>query len=146
MMDLAAVVLQSAGSTSPDATTWIIGILVTILIAVLAAMGAIIKVAYDASQKLGVTLYGAEDGENGGFISESIKRHEELQQQHEKVYEQLLIQGRLLSELAYAFSDIAEELNDEEDLNISVNLDRIEDLREKKDDERYGVDPDSADD
>lgn len=146
MMDFAAVILQSAGSTSPDATTWIIGILVTILIAVLAAMGAIIKVAYDASQKLGVTLYGADDGEKGGFISESIKRHEELQQQHEKVYEQLLIQGRLLSELAYAFSDIAEELNDEEDLNISVNLDRIEDLREKKDDERYGVDPDSADD
>jgi hypothetical protein len=130
------IAAQSSGALGVPAS-WIIGILVTILIAVLTAMGAIMKVAYDTSSKLGVTLYGTDAGDaDEGFIVRSKERHDELQDAHEQVYEQLLVQGRLLSELAYSFADIAEELDDDEDLEINVNLDRIEELRERERDER----------
>ncbi len=112
-----------------------IGVLISLLIAVGTALGAIIKIAYDASKELGVTLYGNDNGQTG-FIQESKERHEEMEKQHEQVYEQLLIQGKLLSELSYSFADIAEQL-DEEDLDIDVNLERINDLRERKDDDRW---------
>ncbi len=130
------IAAQSSGALGVPAS-WIIGILVTILIAVLTAMGAIVKVAYDTSSKLGVTLYGSDTSDaDEGFIVRSKARHDELQDAHEQVYEQLLVQGRLLSELAYSFADIAEELDDDEDLEINVNLDRIEELRERERDER----------
>lgn len=118
--------------------TWIIGILVTILVAVLTAMGAIIKIAYDTAHKWDAVLSGQEGVEDdSGFITRSQNRHEELQGQHEKVYDQLLVQGQLLSELTYAFSDIAEELDDNEDIDVNVHLDRIHKLRERKEEKRW---------
>ena len=113
-----------------------IGVLVTLLVAVGTALGAVVKIAYDASQELGVTLHGPDSEDSGGFIEQSKQRHAEMEEQHEQVYEQLLIQGRLLSELSYSFADIAEQMNDE-DLDIDVDLERIRDLRERKDDGRW---------
>lgn len=133
-----AVVLQAGGG--PSTFEWaIIGILLTLLIAVGSAMGALIKIAYDATQRIGVTLHGdPENGdENGGFIQETRERNSQLEEQHNQVYEQLLIQGQLLSELAYSFAEIADELEQEEDVDVSVNLDRIEKLRERKEEDRW---------
>lgn len=132
------VVMQTNGAVGIPAS-WIIGILVTILIAVLTAMGALIKIAYDTSKKLGITLYGADDNDEG-FIVRSKERHDELNDANDEVMEQLLIQGRLLSELAYSFADIAEELEKDDDLEVNVDLERINDLREREKDERLGDD------
>lgn len=115
----------------------ILGFMITILIAVLTAFGAVIKLAYDAAGNIVVTLHGDPDNGDKGFIQKSRERHEELEQKHEEVYEQLLIQGRLLSELTYAFADIAEELDTKDDVEVDVNLDRIRRLRERKDDHEY---------
>lgn len=114
-----------------------IGLLFSLLIAVGTGLGAIIKIAYDTSQQLGITLYGSGGDLSDGFIAESRERHEELENAHDQVYEQLLIQGRLLSELSYSFADIAEELEEQEDVDVSVNLDRIERLHDKKDNDRW---------
>lgn len=114
-----------------------IGLLITLLIAVGTGLGAIIKIAYDTSQELGIMLHGPDDDSSDGFITESRERHEKMENAHDQVYEQLLIQGRLLSELSHSFAEIAEELEEQEDVDVSVNLDRIERLRDKKDDDRW---------
>lgn len=129
---MTGVLLQAGTSTMEWAA---IGVLLTLLIAVGTALGAVVKIAYDASKELGVTLYGNGNGRDG-FIQESKERHEEMEEQHQQVYEQLLIQGKLLSELSYSFADIAEQM-DEEDMDINVNLERINDLRERKDNDRW---------
>jgi len=131
-----AIVLDSngVGGIPPQ---WIIGILVTVLIAVLTAMGALIKIAYDTAMKWETVLQGDADL-NGdlGFIHRSEERHAELRESYQQVDEQLLIQGRLLSELAFAYSDIAKELESSEDVDVSVNLDHIDRLRKQKDERR----------
>lgn len=124
---------------------WVaIGALTTIVVAVGTAMGALIKIAYDASQELGVTLYGNDQNGEKGFIQESRERHAEMEDSHHRMYEQMLIQGRLLSELSYSFASIAEELEDSEDIDVNVNLERIEKLRDRKENDRW--DEDSQDD
>ena len=130
------VVLQST-------VEWVaIGGILTLLVAVGTAFGALIKIAYDASQKLGITLYGSDNDEDDGFIQESRERHEAIENSHQQMYEQMLIQGRLLSELSYSFAEIAEELEEKDDIDVSVNLDRIEKLRDRKEDERWESDED----
>jgi len=114
-----------------------IGLLLTLLLAIGTAMGTIVKIAYDASQRLGVTMYGDREGGTEGFIQETQQRHDELASHHEQVYEQLLIQGRLLSELSYSFANIAEMLEEEDDLDVTVNLDRIEKLRSQEQNDRW---------
>lgn len=128
------VVLQ--GDAIPP--EWVLGTLVTILIAVLTAFGAVLKVVYDTTQKWDTVLSGANGvGEDTGFIGESETRHDELQQSHEKMYEQMRIQGQLLSEMAYSFADIAETLEQKDDVEVNVNIDRIERLHERKKEHTY---------
>jgi len=124
----------------------VIGLLVTILVGVGTAMGAIIKIAYDVATSLKVTLHGDEDNGDQGFIEETRDGHDAQRQFQQQMYEQLLIQGRLLSELTYSFGEIAEELEQQDDINVSVDLDRIEKLRERKDDDRWSSDPPNSDD
>lgn len=117
--------------------TWVIGLLVTILLAVLTTMGGILKIAYDASRRFSITLYGDPENGNNGIVQKTKERHEQVEEQHEQVYEQLLIQGRLLSELSYTFSEVAEELEESDDVDVSVNVDRIERLRDRRERGRW---------
>lgn len=129
-----AVLLQT-DAIPPE---WVLGTLVTILIAVLTAFGAILKVVYDRTKKWDTVLSGAADVDgDSGFIGHSEDRHDELQQSHEKMYEQMRIQGQLLSEMAYSFADIAETLEQKDDVEVNVNIDRIERLHERKKEHTY---------
>lgn len=120
--------------------TWVLGTLVTILIAVFTAMGALIKIAYDTASKWETVLGG--DSETIGFIERANDRHEELKQSQDRTYEQLRIQGQLLSELSYSFAEIAEQLNHEDDIAVDVDLDRIEDLHDEKQNKKWENDKD----
>lgn len=140
VIDSSVIVLQSSQDVLGLDPTLIISILVTILIAVFTAMGAVIKVAYDTANKWDAVLSGSAPDDDIGFIDRSKERHTSLQNQHEEVYEQMLIQGQLLSELTYAFADIAEELEKDEDTDVNVNLDKIERLRQRKEEKRDDAD------
>ena len=133
------IALQTTGSGIPS--KWIFGTLVTILIAVLTAFGAILKIAYDTAKKWDTVLKGHPAVESDeGFIEESEHRHTELQQSQERIYEQLVVQGQLLSEMAYSFADIAEELQEADDIDVNVDVERIEKLhkRKKKEEQQRG--------
>ena len=138
-----SLIILETGTNVGIPPQWIIGILVTVLIAVLTAMGTVVKIAYDTAKKWETVLGGDEQIEESGFINETKSQHEELKNHQEQVYEQLLIQGQLLSELTYAFADIAEELDEQEDANVDINLDRIERLRKRKDRTREQSDVES---
>ena len=131
---LVVIIALDTSSAVDVPADWIIGVLVMILIAVLTAMGAIIKIAYDTAKKWEAILGG---NGNEGFISNSEDKYDTLRDSNEQLYEQLLIQGRLLSELSYSFADIARELEEHEEVDINVNLERIERLRDEKE-ERKG--------
>lgn len=118
----------AAGGVPPS---WVIGILVTLLIAVLTAMGAIIKVAYDTANKWQIVLAG-NGGTDSGFIGRTEEQFEELTEAQERVYDQLLIQDQLLSEVAYSVHDIVDELEDEDVIEVDVDLDRIRDLQDRR--------------
>jgi hypothetical protein len=93
---------------------------------------------YDRTKKWDTVLSGASDVDgDDGFIGDSQTQHDELQQSHEKMYEQMRIQGQLLSEMAYSFADIAEALEQKDDVEVNVNIDRIERLHERKKDHTY---------
>lgn len=110
---------------------WIIGILVTILIAVLGAFGAILKIAYDTAMKWEAVLEGASE-DVPGFVSNTRDHQDDMEDTQDQLYEQLLVQGQLLSELTYAFADIAEELNKSDNLEVNVDLAHIERLQEER--------------
>lgn len=132
-----AVVLQQTNGGTALPVTWLVGIFVTILIAVFTAMGAVLWKTYAMTKQWDAILEGREgvDGSDG-FIGRSEQRHKQLSDSHEQLYEQMLVQGQLLSELSYAFSDIAEELEDADDINVDVNLNRIHNLRKRKENQR----------
>ena len=120
--------------------TWVIGILLTILVSVLSALAVLIKIAYDLSNDMHTTLHG--EGGNRGFIATSQERQEKFESKMDRMFEQMLIQGQLLSELSYSFADIAEELEEKEDLDVNVRLDEIRRLRARKDYERWKAEDD----
>lgn len=114
-------------------TKWLIGTLVTILVAAFAAFGTVLKVAYDTAKRWETALEGHPGVESDdGFIGRSKDRQAELSDQQEEIYNQLLIQGELLSELTFTFADIAENLEENENVDVDVDIDRIQDLNEKK--------------
>lgn len=55
------------------------------------------------------------------------KRAETVQQQH-RIEAQLRVQGKLLNELAYSYTNLAEQL--ERDLDANVQTERIDDLHD----------------
>lgn len=123
---------------------WVAGLLVTILITVLTALGSLIKAAYDISTDLKVALYGNTE-RDAGFIRESRNSHTKLSRDQQNIDEKLQMQGRLLKEMTYAMQDIAEQFDAEENGDASEALGRVEDLREKYDDEFTGASSDCDD-
>jgi hypothetical protein len=120
-------------------TTWVLGTLVTILIAVLTAFGLVLKKAYDTAKKWEAILEGRADAEDG-FIKESKDRHTDLKESQKQVHDQLELQAELLSELSYLFAELAEEIDDRASVNVNINLDRLNELHERQRDAVYGQD------
>lgn len=112
-----------------SAELWLIGTLVTILIAVLSSIAGILKVAYDMSRDVRTALYGNPSNGNEGFIQRAIDTHNELSDEQSRINENLRVQGDLLTELTYGVAEIADSLAEHEEFETDVNTERIERLR-----------------
>lgn len=65
----------------------------------------------------------------GGFVLREWRRDRtENDQKQEKIETQLRVQGRLLNELAYSYTHLAEQL--EYELDAEVQTERVEDLHD----------------
>jgi hypothetical protein len=110
---------------------WVLGILVTILAAILTSLGGLVKIAYDTSKRVETVLKGQQNGEKG-FIPRQRNKNEQLHESHTEMLEEIRIQGELLSQLTYAFADISSDLDDETEIDVDVDMERIEQLHQRK--------------
>lgn len=116
----------------------IIAVLVTALIAVLGGFGAVIKIAYDMARDLTTAMNGDGNG-NPGFIERSQRKHDELSEEQRRINENLLIQGRLLTELTYGVCELADAIHESDQIDAEVDTERIERMRRirREQGERY---------
>lgn len=116
-----------------SAELWALGILVTIHVAVLSTIGAILKVSYDIATDLKVALYGNDGQQDDGFIPRTQKVHEQLTREQREMHMHMRVHGRLLNEMAYAFCDIAQSIEESDVMDDSINTDRVERWRDRED-------------
>lgn len=112
---------------------WMLGVLVTLNVAVLTAFGGVIWAAYRIASDIRVSLYGTE--EEGGFVEASRDATDELAEDQEHIARQLKLQGRLLNKLVYAFTDLVDALDDEVEHDIDTQ--HVEDLNDRVTDDRW---------
>lgn len=118
---------------------WALGAILTVNLAALTVIGALLRQTYDIATDLDVVIHG-NTRDQKGFVQRTEEMHAEMCQQHSRVQSHLVIQGRLINELTYTLSNIAEQLDDHDDVDVTVDIDRIERLRDLEDEVRRDYD------
>ena len=109
--------------------TWqILTLAAGILVTVLSVYGGLIKVVYDAVGEMQQRFFGADNDEtDAGFVGESKERMEDLEKGQRGIREENRMQSRLMTSIAYGLEDLVAALDNNEDVDMSLDHVRIRD-------------------
>jgi DNA repair ATPase RecN len=102
---------MSTVQIAPELLVAVIGLGVTVL----TVYGGLIKYLYDGHTTLDQLLRGANGSE--GFVNETREAHEDLAESQKEINRTLRAHAALLQEMVYTMHQIAETLDDEEDID-----------------------------
>jgi len=119
--------------------TWqVLTLAAGILVTVLSVYGGLIKVVYDAVGEMQQRFFGADNDEtDAGFVGESKQRMVDLEKGQRGIREENRMQSRLMTSIAYGLEDLVAALDNNEDVDMSLDHVRIRDdfYRGNSDDE-----------